>query len=120
MSEYLNKLTATKAQYPFKRWSESGLDQYTEEACTKFARIFDTLIDRLTSLGEATSESDKLKSFHQAVVALNTLNETDDSLIETGEREDLCELSNVIAVAAGLNPENYGDGEGPASQWRDW
>jgi hypothetical protein len=71
-------------------------------------------------LGEAASESDKLEVFHEAIVATNALNETDDSLIETGEREDLCELCNIIAVAAGLNPEDYGDGEGPASEWRDW
>jgi hypothetical protein len=120
MSEYLNKLTATKAQYPFKDWAESGLDQYTEEACAAFARIFDTLIERLISLGEAASESDKLESFHQAVVALNELNESDESLIETDEREQICELCNVIAVAAGMKPEDYGDGEGPASEWRDW
>ena len=120
MPEYLNKLSATKAQYPFKRWAESGLEQYTEDACAAFARVFDTLISELGSQGEAASEADKLECFHRAVVALNTINETDESLIETGEREDLCELCNIVAVAAGMNPEDYGGGEGPATEWRDW
>ena len=120
MPDYPNKLSAAKAHYPFKRWAGSGLDQYTEESCSAFARVFDNLIERLISLGETASEADKLESFHVAVVALNALNETDESLIETGEREDLCELCNVVAVAAGLDPKNYGDGEGPASEWRDW
>jgi hypothetical protein len=46
--------------------------------------------------------------------------EFDGSFIETGEREDLCELTNVISLAAGLNPDDYGSGEGLASEWRDW
>jgi hypothetical protein len=120
MPEYLDKLSATKARYPFKRWADSGLDQYTEESCSAFARVFDNLIERLAYLGEEASEADKLESFHQAVVALNALNESDYSLIETGEREDLCELCNIIAAAAGMNPKDYGEGEGPASEWRDW
>jgi hypothetical protein len=42
------------------------------------------------------------------------------NLIETGEREQLSELCNGIARAAGLDPTKYGGGEGPASEWRDW
>lgn len=32
MQDYQNKLKAARADYPFKRWGESGLDQYTPEA----------------------------------------------------------------------------------------
>lgn len=55
-------------------------------------------------------------------VAIERTNELDaeTEMIETGEREDLCELTNRISVAAGLDPEDYGDGEGLASEWRDW
>jgi hypothetical protein len=38
----------------------------------------------------------------------------------TIEREDLCELTNTITEACGLNPDDYGSGEGLASEWRDW
>jgi len=120
MSEYTAKLSATKAHYPFKEWRESGLDQYTEKACQDFVRVFDQLIEKLSALGEDGSEEEKLECFHEAVIALNALNDADSDLIETGEREDLCELCNVVAVAAGLDPANYGDGEGPASEWREW
>jgi hypothetical protein len=41
-------------------------------------------------------------------------------LIETGEREDLCELIDQITIAAGMDPKNYGDGEGIADEWRNW
>ena len=112
-----------RARYPFKRWEESaqhGLDQYTPEACAKFVAIFDQLLKRLAEIGASAAESEKIEAFKEAIAATNELNEEDESLIETGEREDLCELCNVIARAVGIDPEKYGDGEGPASEWRDW
>ncbi|HEX8310744.1 MAG TPA: hypothetical protein VF614_05460 [Chthoniobacteraceae bacterium] len=120
MPDYSSKLGATKASYPFKQWEESGVDQYTPEACSAFVTIFDGLIADLAAKGEAASADEKLECFHQAVLALNAINEQDESLIETGEREDLCELCNIVATAAGLDPSKYGDGEGPATEWRDW
>ena len=120
MSNYAHQLAATNTRYPFARWAKSGLEQYTEEACASFAAVFDRLIERLVALGEQAPEATKLAAIREAVEALNALNEQDESLIETGEREDLCELCNVVTAAAGLDPEKYGDGEGPASEWRDW
>lgn len=120
MNGYLKRLVATKEHYPFGGWAESGLEQYTDEACASFVAVFDQLIQRLGELGEEAPETKKIAAFQAAVEALNVLNEEDESLIETGEREDLCELFNVIATAAGIDPGKYGDGEGPASEWRDW
>lgn len=120
MNEYQIKLNLAKAAYPFQRWQDSGLEQYTPEACAAFSRAIDRLIAELGQAGIDATESVKLRAFEKAVSALNKLNEADESLIETGEREDLCELINTIAVAAGLDPSRYGDGEGPASEWRDW
>lgn len=119
-NEYSKGLSVIRASYPFSRWAQSGLEQYTDKACASFVKIFDSLIDELAIHGDQASEDEKLAAFQKAVEALNKLNEKDDSLIETGEREDLCELCNRIAVAAGLDPLKYGDGEGPASNWRDW
>jgi hypothetical protein len=120
LNDYTNKLNATKASYPFHRWRSSGLDQYTPQACEAFSQVFDHLISDLNALGINAKEAAKLAAFETAVLALNVLDETDESLIETGEREDLCELINTIATVAGLDPSKYGDGEGPASEWREW
>ena len=120
MQDYPNRLIATKERYPFGRWAESGLEQYTDQACASFVAVFDQLIGKLVVLGELAPEEKKIATFKEAVEAINALNEEDESLIETGEREDLCELCNVVATAAGIDPSKYGDGEGPASEWRDW
>jgi len=120
MASYEERLHDAKEHYPFSGWRESGLEQYTEQACSSFVAIFDDLIAKLVALGPDAPADAKLALFREAIEATNELDEQDCSLIETGEREELCELTNQIAVAAGLDPDMYGDGEGPASEWRNW
>lgn len=120
--KYKEKLNLTKKSYPFKRWRKSyeyGLDQYTQENCDAMKKIFDDLINDLIEKGENASEKEKIESFRIAIEATNELEEK-TYMVETGEREDLCKLTNVISIAVGLQPQNYGDGEGLASEWRDW
>lgn len=120
MSSYGTRFHSIVTKYPFQRWQQSGLEQYTEASCTAFAEVFDKLIARLVNLGEHATEQAKLDVIKGAVEELNALNDEDDSLIETGEREELCELVNLVASACSLDPGRYGDGEGPASEWRKW
>ncbi len=80
----------------------------------------DTLMSELLSMGENAPEEEKIKKFQVAVEAFNTLDSEVSGLIETGEREDLCELFFMLAKKAGIDPTKYGDGEGPASEWREW
>lgn len=120
MPEYEEKLATAKTAYPFMLWEQSGLDQFSEETCNAFADIFDRLIVKLVHLGKNAADVAKLEAIHDAVIDLNALNEKGQNLIETDEREDLCELINSITVAAGLEPAQYGGGEGPASEWREW
>jgi len=119
---YQEKLESTKKFYPFDNWRESfseGLEQYTQENCNKAQAIFDTLIAKLIA-AEGANENDKVELFKTSVLSLNKLNDEIEGLIETGEREDLCELIDQITIAAELNPNNYADGEGLADKWRDW
>jgi hypothetical protein len=117
-------LEQTKAAYPFENWKEMGLDgmeQYTPWNCDAAKAVFDHLIARLVELGPDATEPAKVQLFQEAVEALNTLDdEVGGDLIETGEREDLCGLFDQIAIAAGLDPKKYGDGEGIADEWRNW
>lgn len=120
---YKDQLEATKKYYPFGNWRQSyndGLEQYTQENCDKAKAVFDTLIANLIALGQDANEKDKAELFKTAVLSLNRLNEEIEDLIETGEREDLCELIDRVTIAAGLNPKSYANGEGIADEWRDW
>lgn len=116
---YTEKLNQTKSSYPFARWEESGIEMYTAENCGAMRGVFDDLIADLMAKGETASEAEKIESFRVAIEATNELDE-ETGMVETGEREDLCELTNVISLAAGLDPDKYGGGEGLASEWRDW
>ena len=124
LMNYEARLLEAKENYPFENWQTyktDGLEQYTQENCEAAKHIFDTLLFDLAALGEDAREKFKIQKFQAAVESLNALNdEADGILIETDEREELCALFNLIAVKAGIDPGNYGDGEGPASEWRDW
>lgn len=121
-SPYAKKLHAAKTTYPFEHWEDlyaQGLTQYTEANCNACQQIFDELIEGLINAGENAQTETKLVLFKEAILKTNVLNEQCGyALIETGEREELCELTDAIAIAAGLDPKSYG--EGLASEWRDW
>ena len=121
---FSEKLNKTKELYPFKKWREAFFDyemeQYTEENCNAAKAIFDNLIDKLIDLGENGNEKEKIALFEKAVLSLNELENKVEGLIETGEREDLCELIDQITIASGLKPNDYADGEGLADLWREW
>ena len=97
------------------------MEQYTPENCDKAQQIMDDLLEGLIRLGESAPEPAKIELFRIAIESLNELNdETGGSLIETVEREELCELFDNICLSAVLNPKDYAGGEGIADVWRDW
>ena len=117
---YAEGLEATKSHYPFAEWQETGAEMYTDEVCARIAGIFDRLIQKLIAAGLGAEEPVKLGIFEEAVRALNQISDEDEGLIETSERDELCVLCDVIAVAGGMEPARYGGGEGVATEWREW
>ena len=120
----ISELEKCKSEYPFSNWRlnaiEYDMEQYTQENCEAIEMIFEELIADLKTLPNDASAEDKVILFKYAVLATNTMNNRIDGLIETGEREDLCELMDQISIAAGLSPDEFADGEGIASEWREW
>jgi hypothetical protein len=119
---YADRLNRWRNNLPFSDWRtnfELGLEQYTQANCDQAERIMKELVDGLIEVGETAPEAKKVSLFKTAVEALNLLND-ETNLIETGEREELCELFNLISVDCGIDPSKYGSGEGLASEWRDW
>ncbi|HSC55067.1 MAG TPA: hypothetical protein VLC98_15655 [Phnomibacter sp.] len=123
-SAYRDSLNKTKSFYPFDNWRKAyndGLTQYTEANCNAAKKIFDELISDLAKLGKGAKEAERISLFKKAILKTNSLNDkTDGALIETGEAEQLVDLTNKIAIVCGIDPAKYGDGEGLASEWREW
>ena len=111
-TEYEKQIIATKSQFQFQHWPA--------HARPAVIAILEQLLLDLITAGESASESQKIACFSRAVSALNEINRKDPTVIETGEAEQLVDLGNQIAKAAGLDPRKYGDGEGPLSAGRDW
>jgi hypothetical protein len=98
--------------------SEDGLEQYSKKNCKKAESI---ILDMIKELERTSSDSliAKEQLIKDCVLSLNKFNDSlDGSFIETGEREELCDLFDDIAVAVGLDPQNYPGGI--ADNWREW
>jgi hypothetical protein len=90
-------------------------DYYTQADIDSCAKIVDAYLARI---GTAKSLSDKeiRKMVQDVVLALNALNEgCRHKLIETDQREYLCELILIAAQRAGLETD-----DDITEEWRDW
>ena len=88
---------------------------YTNEDIERCMTIVDKYLGDLATGSKLSQQAihDVVKT---AVVNLNLLNEKcDGSLIETDQREDLCQLILVAATQAGLETE-----DDITEQWREW
>jgi hypothetical protein len=119
---YEEKINENKNSYPFERWRKSAqeydMEQYTEANCLRAKSIMDELITELITIGEAASTDAKIEAIKNAVLKYNDLSEDVPDLIETGEREDLAEVINSLAVSIGIDLEEFDNDI--TQEWREW
>lgn len=97
---------------------EAGLEQYSKNNCKKLEAIISNMISQLELIGSG-NVTDKEEIIKNGVLEINCLNNSlNGCFIETGEREELCDIFDNIAEAAGLDLQAYEDGI--ASKWREW
>ena len=90
---------------------------YTQRHIDQCSRIIDEFFGALANIPNLTRNESILKAVKAAVVKLNKLNEKyDGSIIETDQREQLCELIITAAKHAGLNS----DVDDVTEEWREW
>jgi hypothetical protein len=93
-----------------------GDDSYTKTDIKKCDKILQQFTTHLSELGMLATEAAILDCVKQAVLDLNILNNNvDGCLIETGQREDLCEYILFAAKQSGLKQ----DGD-VTEEWREW
>lgn len=97
--------------YEFMLEADSNYDESDIETC-------DEILDQfLSTLADVTDKSAALDLVKQTVFALNSLNEAcNGDLIETDQRESICELINRAGAARGFNS----DDEDVTERWREW
>src|SRR5262249_39076471 len=101
---YADRLNSQRSNFPVAKWrtaGERGWELYSKANCDRAESILHELIDGLIDVCEAAPEAKKVALFKTAVEALNELND-ETEMIETGEREDLCELLDQIATDCGI------------------
>jgi hypothetical protein len=92
---------------------DSGYDTNDIKKCDDILRDF---MKRLGGLDDSAPETTILHCVKKAVLDLNALNDSvDGSLIETDQREDLCEYLLLAAQSAGLDREHD-----ITEEWREW
>ncbi|WP_339848724.1 hypothetical protein [uncultured Dokdonia sp.] len=119
--EKISELEYILKHLSIKDWKEKfkdGLEQYNPKNCKKAEKIISNLICKL-EINKDLKEVDKIELIRLSVLEFNKLNDSlDGCFIETGEREELCDIFDNIADSIGIDTQNYEDGI--ASEWRDW
>lgn len=88
---------------------------YSAAEIQRCATILDAFI---AHVGNAAGNAGRIMAAVQAtVLSLNDLSEKFEELIETDQREDLCEFIGLAARAGGLNIDV---GEDITEEWREW
>ncbi len=108
---YKERLEQVKTSYPFKTWRgyfNDGMTQYSKANCDGAVEIMDTLISNLAKAGLRAKQDLKIKLIEKAVIDFNYLDGmTGQTLIETGERDELGQLFDKIAKLAKIDLEQF-------------
>ena len=90
---------------------------YTQEEINQCEKLLDLFLTSLEKLPETSKNEYILDVVKKVVFGLNKLNEDCDySLIETDQREDLCELIITASKKAGLESNE----DDVTEEWREW
>lgn len=88
---------------------------YTEGDIQKCKAVLDSFLAKVRSAPHGDADS-VMAAVKETVLALNALNETcEHSLIETDQREEICDLIIKAALSVGV-----GNGDDITEEWRDW
>ncbi len=97
---------------------DPGFDAgYSQEHIDRSSEILDTFVSKLEHVSDSNRNAEIMEAVKTAVLELNALNdECDGSMIETDQREQLCEIIISAARDAGLVTSEYDITE----EWREW
>ena len=113
---YKEKTTEIVVNPMIEFLEEWGGEDYTKEDVSKCEQLVHTYLEALGAMSDPTNDA-IMDCVKKAVLALNQLNEdTDYSMIETEERENIWELIQTSAVECGLQDPS----DDITEEWREW
>jgi len=75
------------------------------------------LLNHIDEINKTASKEEGMGLIEKTVISLNKINEECDyEIIETDQREDICEIICMTAYAKGYINQN----EDPTEEWREW
>ena len=88
--------------------------EYTKKDVKKCGMLLD---EHLENISQANDRESAMKCVEETVLKLNKLNQNaGEELIETDQREDICEFLTKAGVILGFNEES----EDVTENWREW
>jgi|SRR5690554_1387931 len=115
LEELKIKLLEGMREYMADVIADGDESDYSESDIGKCGSILDSFLTKVHSADHGNTAI-VISAVKETVLALNDLNEScGHSLIETDQREQICELIIQSAAAAGV-----GGGEDITEEWRDW
>lgn len=116
VSQFKTQVTETVANSMIAYMEEWGGVDYTKEDVAKCEAVLHRFLDALAAFAAPTDEL-IMAEVETVVLAINELNEAAGyTMIETGEREAICEIIQSAAEACGLQdvPDDV------TEEWREW
>lgn len=109
----ITELTASMRFYMADCGEDCCFTEKDVQVCEKILNDYLSALDNMASPKDAAI----MAQVKKAVLALNELNEkTDYGMIETGERERICDILQESALACGLQT----DSNDITEEWRDF
>lgn len=113
-------IAAFSKRLPTAKWTrrmKSGDSSFTKAGIDEARALLERYVSTLVALTNRKAASGIYNSVKKLVLALNKLNARHDSMIETLEREELCDFIDKIIRATGLE---VAAGTDLTEPWREW
>ncbi|UOD28443.1 hypothetical protein INH39_23750 [Massilia violaceinigra] len=111
-ADLLDEMTAYMERCAEDAGEEPPYGKAEIDECASILDAYAAAIDKLPKPAEREAI---MKEVERVVVALNEFDERGGGIIETEEREKLCDIIYLVAKDAGLEAD-----EDITEEWRDW
>ena len=118
-AENINALMIFMDKIPTSKWKErmlQGDEIFTEDGIAKFEQLLEDFVNQLIKMIHKKNATTIYNSVKKVVNKINAANHNYE-IIDTLEREELCEFINQVVRKAGLDIDSKID---LTEDWRDW